>query len=118
MPAAESGQDPAGRRAEPTRSPRTLSRRSWRHSTALGGVEYLCAVAREDPKAFCALLGKLIPVKVAGDEENPLVLQGDHRRAHPKKLESSGLLEQRESAESTRAIVGPTTRAANERDND
>jgi len=34
---------------------------------ALGGAEYLCAVAREDPKAFCALLGKLIPVKVAGD---------------------------------------------------
>lgn len=41
---------------------------------ALGGVGYLCAVAREDPKAFCALLGKLIPAKVAGDEDNPLVL--------------------------------------------
>jgi hypothetical protein len=41
---------------------------------ALGGVEYLCAVTREDPKAFCALLGKLIPAKVAGDEDNPLVL--------------------------------------------
>jgi hypothetical protein len=41
---------------------------------ALGGVEYLCAVAREDPKAFCALLGKLIPAKVAGDAESPLVL--------------------------------------------
>ena len=40
----------------------------------VGGVEYLCAVAREDPKAFCALLGKLIRVKVADDEENPLVL--------------------------------------------
>ena len=40
----------------------------------LGGAEYLCAVAREDPKAFCALLGKLIRVKVADDEENPLVL--------------------------------------------
>jgi hypothetical protein len=42
---------------------------------ALGGVEYLCAVAREDPKAFCALLGKLIPVKVAGDAEEPPVLR-------------------------------------------
>ncbi len=40
-----------------------------------GGVEYLCAVAREDPKAFCALLGKLIPVKVGGDEDNPPVLR-------------------------------------------
>jgi hypothetical protein len=28
---------------------------------ALGGVEYLCAVARDDPKAFCALLGKAHP---------------------------------------------------------
>ena len=35
-----------------------------------GGVEYLYAVAREDPKAYCALLGKLIPVKVGGDEDN------------------------------------------------
>jgi len=43
--------------------------------SALGGVEYLCAVAREDPKAFCALLGKLIPVKVAGDAEDPPVLR-------------------------------------------
>jgi hypothetical protein len=42
---------------------------------ALGGVEYLCVVAREDPKAFCALLGKLIPVKVAGDAEDPPVLR-------------------------------------------
>ena len=42
---------------------------------ALGGVEYLCAVAREDPKAFCALLAKLIPVKVAGDAEDPPVLR-------------------------------------------
>jgi hypothetical protein len=41
----------------------------------VGGVEYLCAVAREDPKAFCALLGKLIPVKVGGDEDNPPVLR-------------------------------------------
>jgi hypothetical protein len=33
----------------------------------LGGVEYLTKIATTDPKAFCALLGKLIPVKVAGD---------------------------------------------------
>jgi hypothetical protein len=49
---------------------------------ALGGVEYLCAVAREDPKAFCALLGKLIPAKVAGDEDNPLVLHATIDRPH------------------------------------
>src|SRR5262245_13707334 len=41
----------------------------------LGGVEYLCRVARDDPKAFCALLAKIIPVKVAGDEDNPMALR-------------------------------------------
>jgi hypothetical protein len=41
----------------------------------LGGVEYLTKIATTDPKAFCALLGKLIPVKVAGDSEDPPVLR-------------------------------------------
>ena len=41
----------------------------------VGGVEYLRKIATEDPKAFCALLGKLIPVKVAGDAEDPPVLR-------------------------------------------
>ena len=85
---------------------------------ALGGVEYLCAVAREDPKAFCALLGKLIPVKVAGDAEDPPVLRMGRSTPRPKKPESSGLNERPESAELPRAIAGPTTRAANERNND
>jgi hypothetical protein len=43
--------------------------------SALGGAEYLRKVATEDPKAFCALLGKLIPVKVARDAEDPPVLR-------------------------------------------
>jgi hypothetical protein len=41
----------------------------------LGGVEYLTKIATTDPKAFCTLLGKLIPVKVAGDAENSSVLR-------------------------------------------
>ena len=41
----------------------------------VGGVKYLKRVAITDPKAFCALLGKLIPVKVAGDAEEPPVLR-------------------------------------------
>ena len=40
----------------------------------LGGAEYLFS-RRHDPKAFCALLGKLIPVKVAGDAEDPPMLR-------------------------------------------
>ena len=37
--------------------------------------EQAAKVGSEDPKAFCALLGKLIPVKVGGDEDNPPVLR-------------------------------------------
>ena len=48
--------------------------------STLGGAEYLCAVAREDPKAFCALLGKLIPVKVGRRCGEPAGAQDDDRR--------------------------------------
>lgn len=37
-----------------------------------GGVEYLCNVAQEDRKAFCALLGRVLPMQVTGDAENPV----------------------------------------------
>ncbi len=35
---------------------------------AEGGIEYLRQVARDDPKAFCALVGKIIPknIKISG----------------------------------------------------
>ena len=32
-----------------------------------GGTEYLRHVAREDPKTFCALLGKVLPVQVQAE---------------------------------------------------
>lgn len=41
---------------------------------AVGGEEYLVTIAREDPKTFCALLGKMIPVQMTGDGGGPLVL--------------------------------------------
>lgn len=51
-----------------------------------GGVEYLREVAQEDRKAFCALLGRVLPMTVQGDPENPLsftivssVPRGDER---------------------------------------
>lgn len=31
-----------------------------------GGVRYLLEVAREDPRTFCTLLGKLVPHEVSG----------------------------------------------------
>ena len=42
----------------------------------VGGAEYLRTLATTDPKAFCALLGKTVPVNVAGDPDNPLKFAG------------------------------------------
>ena len=37
-----------------------------------GGVEYLEGIAKADPRTFCALLGKILPTTIAGDEDRPL----------------------------------------------
>ncbi len=73
----------------------------------VGGVEYLCAVAREIPKAFCALLGRLIPVKVAGDAEDLPVLRMTID-APPKETREQWLERTaRERGLLAPAIVGP-----------
>lgn len=42
----------------------------------VGGVSYLSGLAKSHPTAFASLLGRLMPLQVTGDEENPLrVLQ-------------------------------------------
>lgn len=37
-----------------------------------GGVKYLERQADENPTAFMTLVGKVIPLQVAGDEDNPI----------------------------------------------
>lgn len=37
-----------------------------------GGVKYLETVARDDPRTFCALLGKVLPTQITGDPDNPI----------------------------------------------
>lgn len=37
-----------------------------------GLTGYLKRVANEDQKAFCSLLGKVLPMTIAGDPSNPL----------------------------------------------
>lgn len=39
---------------------------------ALDGQQYLEKVARKDPRTFCALLGRVLPMTVAGDPANPV----------------------------------------------
>lgn len=38
-----------------------------------GGVDYLVTQAAEKPAAFLALVGRVLPMTVAGDPENPLL---------------------------------------------
>jgi hypothetical protein len=40
-----------------------------------GTVGYLTAQATANPASFLALIGKVLPMQVAGDKENPLVMQ-------------------------------------------
>lgn len=37
-----------------------------------GGVSYLLTQAQSNPNAFLTLVGKVLPMTVAGDPENPL----------------------------------------------
>jgi hypothetical protein len=39
----------------------------------LGGVDYLVTVGKNDPRTFCALLGKLLPTKLANADGSPLL---------------------------------------------
>ena len=41
----------------------------------VGGVEYLVAQANENPKAFLALVGKVLPLQLTGDGGGPLELE-------------------------------------------
>jgi len=39
-----------------------------------GGEGYLLEQAKEDPKTFLALVGKVLPLQVTGDKDNPLII--------------------------------------------
>ena len=62
----------------------------------VGGEEYLVRVAREDPKTFCTLLGKVLPTQPTGDPDTPLqrvdrvemVIVSPGDRKHPEFSES------------------------------
>ena len=84
----------------------------------LGGAEYLRKVATEDPKAFCTLQGKLVPVKVADDAENSSVLRVAVDRPPDETREQWLARTARECGPLAPAIVGPAIRATNGRDND
>lgn len=38
----------------------------------VGGPKYLVKVANENPAVFCQLVGKVLPLTVQGDPQNPM----------------------------------------------
>jgi hypothetical protein len=41
----------------------------------VGGRDYLARQAAESPTAFLALVGKVLPLQVTGDKDNPITLE-------------------------------------------
>ena len=42
--------------------------------TAAGGVNYLLTIAKEDPKTFCALLAKVLPLRLDAKPQTGFIL--------------------------------------------
>lgn len=40
----------------------------------VGGVDYLVKLAKDDPKTFCMLVGKIIPLEVTGADGGPIAV--------------------------------------------
>lgn len=40
-----------------------------------GGVDYLIGQSKENPTAFLTLVGKVLPMQVSGDPDNPLITE-------------------------------------------
>jgi len=49
----------------------------------LGLLGYLKRIAREEPKSFCALLGRVLPLQIQGDPQKPLRML--HEGATPQQ---------------------------------
>ena len=47
-----------------------------------GGAEYLLAQAKDNPNAFLTLVGKVLPMTVAGDPDQPIQHEISHTDAH------------------------------------
>jgi hypothetical protein len=80
----------------------------------VGGADYLVKIAKEDPKAFCTLLGKTVPVKVGGDEQNPIQISLTVDR--PPDETRDQWLARRSRELGLGAVMGATARPANGRD--
>lgn len=53
---------------------------------AVGGADYLARQAEENPGPFLALVGKVLPLQITGDKENPVAVSSviEIRAVYPK----------------------------------
>ena len=61
------------RKGIPNRTTQNIKEAIERAFDKLGGTDYLVTVGRNDPRTFCALLGKLLPTKLANADGSPLL---------------------------------------------
>jgi len=74
MDMAGKGQPRTGGRAKGTPNKLTADVKAMVLSALdkAGGVDYLLTQAQSNPSAFLTLVGKVLPLQVQGDPENPL----------------------------------------------
>lgn len=73
MPSYVRREGPLGRpRGSPNKLPATLKEMILKALNDAGGQKYLRIQAEKNPTAFMTLLGKILPLTVAGDRNNPI----------------------------------------------
>jgi hypothetical protein len=60
------------RKGQPNKTTTALKDAILNAFSTAGGEAYLARIAAEDPRTFCTLLGKVLPMQVTGDADAPL----------------------------------------------
>lgn len=80
-PGPAKGTRPAGRqKGTPNKITKQLKEMILGALDVAGGETYLVSQSRENPTAFLTLVGKVLPLTVAGDPNNPLQTITEIRR--------------------------------------
>jgi hypothetical protein len=74
MPAPIGTRPPAAGRGRPKGAQNKLSAMILGALNNVGGIEYLARQAEENPAAFMALLGKVLPMQIGGEGGGPIVI--------------------------------------------
>ena len=75
MPFVKGHKKTGGRKAGGTNKQRTLQENILAALDVLGGQAYIEMLGREHPHLLVALLGRVLPLTVAGDKDRPLAYE-------------------------------------------